>query len=171
MTPTLSCAEVQDHLDAFLDAELPAPMLLAVARHAGGCAACDTEVRERSAVHDAVEATIGAAADALDLSSVWPAVAADMARVDRRRARFRRVRSAPVWAAAGFAIAASAVVWLRGPGTAPVTEPVHVAVASHVRPNHAVIDRLASEGAHVALRSERKNGTTLIMVSSDEAVP
>jgi len=45
-----------------------------------------------------------------------------------------------------------------------------VRMASHRR-NYAVIDRLASQGARVALRSERKNGTTLIMVSSDEAVP
>jgi anti-sigma factor RsiW len=171
VTPTLTCSQVDELLDPFLDAELPAPMLLAVARHAGGCSGCDAEIRERSAVHDAIEQTLGAAVDGLDLSGVWPAVAADVARIDRRRARVTRLRSAPVWGAVGFAIAASAVFWLRGPAPGPTLEPVRVATVAHARPNHAVIDRLASEGARVALRSERKNGTTLIMVSSDEAVP
>src|SRR5207247_2105358 len=35
----MTCAEVEGLLDAFVDAELPAPALLAVARHAGGCEA------------------------------------------------------------------------------------------------------------------------------------
>jgi anti-sigma factor RsiW len=167
-TPTLTCPEVRDVLDAFLDAELPAPMLLAVARHAAGCTTCDAEVRERTAVHEAVEQTLQADAEELDLSGIWPAVAAGASRIDRRRATVRRLRGAPVWGAAGLAIAASALFWFQGTGHPPeATRPA--AVASR-RPNDAVIDRFASEGAHVAFRRERKNGTMFIMVSSDEAV-
>ena len=169
MSPTLTCTQARELLDAFLDAELPSPMLLAVARHAGSCAVCDAEVRERSAVQDAIEQTVRADAAALDLSALWPAVAAGAARVDQRRARLRRLRTVPVWGAAGLALAASAVLWFRAPGPSP--DAVRLASMAHQRPNHAVIDRLRSEGARVALRSERKNGTTLIMVSSDEAVP
>ena len=167
MSPTLTCTQARDLLDAFLDAELPSPMLLAVARHAGACAACDTEVRERSAVHDAIEQTVWTEAQALDLSNLWPAVVTDAAREDRRRLRLHRLRTVPVWCAAGLALAASAVLWFRVPSPSP--DPVRT--ASRQRPNHAVIDRLRSESARVALRSERKNGTMLIMVSSDEVVP
>ena len=166
MSPTLTCTQASDLLDAFLDAELPGPMLLAVARHAGACPACDGEIRERSAVHDAVEQTVRAEADALDLSGVWPAVAAGTTRADEHRIRVRRLRTLPMWAAAGVAVAASAVLWFQMPGPAPDAPRV-----ARARPNHAVIDRLASEGARVALRSERKNGTMLIMVNSDEALP
>ena len=169
MSPTLTCTQARELLDAFLDAELPSPMLLAVARHAGACPACDAEVRERTAVHDAIEQTLRAEAAAMDLSGLWPAVVAGAAREDRRRVRMQRLRAVPVWGAAGLALAASAVLWFRAP--APLREPQRVASVRQARPNYAVIDRLRSEGARVAVTSERKNGTTLIMVSSDGAVP
>jgi hypothetical protein len=37
---------------------------------------------------------------------------------------------------------------------------------AHARPNQAVIERIDSEGSRFAIRRERKNGTTLIMVSA-----
>jgi len=162
----LTCAEAGELLDSFVDAELPGPMLLAVARHAGTCAPCDAVLRERTALHEAIERTVAAEAEALDVAGVWPAVAARMVRQDVWRRRADRLRrGAPVWGAMA-ALAAGAVLWLRGVGP----EPVRMAVV-HARPNQAVIERLRSESANVALRSERKNGTTLIMVSSDEALP
>ena len=72
----MTCGEVTELLDAFVDAELPAPMLLSVARHAGGCAACDASIRELSALHEAVERVAREDADAIDLNGVWPAVEA-----------------------------------------------------------------------------------------------
>ena len=41
-------------------------------------------------------------------------------------------------------------------------------MAAHVRPNQAVIERIDSEGGRFELRRERKNGTTLIMVSATQ---
>jgi anti-sigma factor RsiW len=164
VSATLTCAEVRELLDPFLDAELPATMLLAVARHAGSCAVCDAEVREGSALHDAIEATLQSEAETLDLSRVWPTVAARTERVDRRR-RARRLAAVPVFGAAGLALAASALLWFRAP--APVPERV---ASARPRPNHAVIDRLRSEAADVAVRRDRKNGTMLIMVNSSEGV-
>lgn len=157
----LTCDQAADLLDPFVDAELPGPMLLAVARHAGSCPACDAALRERAALHEALERTMQGRGEALDLSGVWPAVAVRVAHEDARRLRGRWLRRAPGWAAVA-AMAAGAVFWLR----APVSEPVRVAVA-RMRPNRAVIERLSSDGARVALRSERKNGTTVIMVSAD----
>ena len=162
---SITCGQAAELLDAFVDAELPGPMLLAVARHAGGCVACDDALRERSALHEVIERTVREASEELDLSTVWPAVERRVTREDVRRARFRRLRQAPPWIAVA-ALAASAVLWLRTPASEPVREPTRVA-AARFRPNRAVIERLSSEGARVALRSERKNGTTLIMVSAD----
>ena len=171
---TVTCAEASELLDAFVDAELPAPMLLAVARHAGGCAACDEALRQRSALHDAVERVAREDAEELDLSGVWPGVSARIERDEVARMRIRRLRQVPAWAAVA-AIAAGAVFWLRTP--LPTTVPPQVATVSNVsnvsrvvarpRANRAVIERIDSDAARVQLRSERRDGTTLIMVSDD----
>lgn len=160
----MTCADVGPLLDAFVDAELPAPMLLAVARHAGGCAPCDASIRELTSLHEIVERTVHTDAEELDLSGLWPAVEAGMARVDARRAWLRRVRSVPAWGVA-LAAAAGAVLWLRAPAMETPRQ-----VASTHRPNQAVIDRLSSDGSRVAIARERKLGTTLIMVSADAGV-
>ena len=155
----MTCGEVEALLDAFVDAELPAPMLLAVARHAGGCGACDTAVRELTALREAVERSVAGEAEALDLSRVWPAVRKGIDRHDARAAWRRRLGTVPAWGLA-LAAAASAVFWLRSPGPEPAR------VAARPRPNQTVIERIDSSGPF-ELRRERKNGTTLIMVSAD----
>jgi len=155
----MTCADVTELLDSFVDTELAPSTLVAVARHAAGCAGCDAAVRELTAVHEAVERTMSAEADTLDLSRVWPSVAAAAARVDARRAWAARLRQAPVWGAM-IAMAATAVFWLRPAATLPVPGPI-----ARARPNQAVIDRLDTS-AHVELRRDRKYGTTLIMVSA-----
>lgn len=160
----MNCAEVAERLDAFNDGELPAPALLDVARHASGCAACEEALRALAALHQRVVTTLEDEAVTLDLSGVWPAVAAQVAREDSRRAWRRRARLAPAWAAS-LAIAAGAVVWLQTPER---EGPRVVAMrGGPPRPNQAVIDRLDSQAARVELRRERKHGTTLIMVNAD----
>ena len=154
----MTCAEVEGLLDAFVDAELPAPALLAVARHAGGCEACDAAVRELTALREAVERSVVAEAETLDLARVWPAVSQGVERHDARVEWRRRLRTVPAWVA--LAVAASAVLWLRSP------EPEPARLAAAPRRNQAVIERIDSSG-HFELRRERKNGTTLIMVSAD----
>jgi len=153
----MTCGDVAELLDAFVDAELPAPTLLAVARHAGACPACDGALREVSSLHETIERATLADAEALDLSGVWPAVARGIDRIDGRRAWLRRVRPTPVWGV-GLAAAAAAVFWLlAGP------EPTRI--AAQRRPNNAVIDRLASDGGRFQIRSDRKSGTTAIVVT------
>lgn len=156
----MTCSDVTELLDAFVDAELPAAMLLAVARHAGACATCDAAVRELSALHEAVEQVALTDAETLDLSGVWPAVAQRIGETVSRRAWRERLRGAPAWGMAIAAMAAGAVLYVRPPSSEPPTR-----VATRPRPNQAVIERINSDGSRFELRRERKYGTTLIMVS------
>ncbi len=158
----MTCADVTELLDAFLDAELPGPMLLTIARHAGACTSCDATIRDLTALHDVVERTARAAGEALDLSGVWLAAEARMTDEDAARVWRRRLRAAPAWAAVGMAMAAGAVLWLRTGASEPTR------LAGRPRPNQAVIERLDTS-SHFELRRERKNGTTLIMVSAEDA--
>ncbi len=155
---TLTCGDAAGLLDAFVDAELPAPTLLAVARHAGGCPACDATMRELTSVREAAGRSLAAELEALDLGRVWPAVSRGMDLVDARAAWRRRMRTLPAWGVA-LAAAATALFWMRAPGSDP-------ARIARVRPNQTVIERINSSGPF-ELRRERKNGTTLIMVSAD----
>lgn len=159
----MNCAEVAERLDAFNDGELPSTALLDVARHAGGCAACEDALRALAALHQRIATAMDADVDALDLSRVWPAVAERVTQEDSRRTWRRRLRLAPAWAAS-FALAAGAVFWFHA-----IERPIApmVAMRSELpRPNQAVIDRLDSQAARVELRRERKQGTTLIMVNA-----
>jgi anti-sigma factor RsiW len=150
----MTCEDASPLLDAFVDAELDGQALIDVARHAAGCSSCDGTLRELLALHEVGRAD----ADALDLSRLWPALEPELERADARRAWRRRLRTAPVWG--GLALAASALFMLSGPTQRQATQ------VAHARPNQAVIERIDSEGGRFELRRERKNGTTLIMVSA-----
>jgi len=156
----MTCVEAERLLDSFVDAELPGPMLLEVARHAGSCPTCDRAVREMTALRGSLEQMVHAELEGLDLSGVWPAVEQRIGRSARRGAWRRLPRQLPMWGAAVAAVAAGALLWFR----TPPPEPVRV---THVRPNQAVIERLVSSGgARVGIMKDRKYGTTLIMVSA-----
>jgi anti-sigma factor RsiW len=163
----MTCSDVERLLDAFIDRELPPPMLLEVARHASACPPCDETVRQFAALGEAVGQTVALDVDALDLSGVWPAVATAIDRETWRRRWRQRLRQVPA-AAITFAAAASLAIWLTSPGTGPGTmvtqrplqkPPLKVA-RLHDQP---VIARLA--GKDVAVRSEPKAGTTLFWVN------
>ncbi len=154
----MTCEDASQLLDAFVDAELEGPALIDVARHAASCPSCDAALRELMALHEVVGQRGRADADALELSGLWPALEPQLEQADARRAWRRRLRSAPVWGA--LAIAASALFFLSGPTQRPATQ------TARARPNRTVIERIDSEGGRFELRRERKNGTTLIMVSA-----
>lgn len=165
----MDCRDVEQHVDRFLDRELPAPMLLEVARHAGECQACDRTLRALAALGDTLQHVVTSEAAALDLSGVWPAVEGRIHAEELRRGWMRRMRRVPMWAS-GIAAAATLAFWLAGPSVAPERiaqrgSPARAErVALRTPPNDARIDRLA--GKSVALRREPKAGTTLIWVNS-----
>src|SRR5262245_16440358 len=133
---SMNCSDVEQLLDGFVDTELPAAQLLDVARHAAGCMACDTAIRDLAALRQSVAELVEREAQALDLSSVWPAVEAAIASPASRRGRIvplrRNVPAAPLWGAL-MAVAASVFVWLSGPSNELATQ-VATQVASADRP-------------------------------------
>ena len=157
----LTCEDAAPLLDAFVDAELEGPTLVQVARHAAACQTCDTSLRELVALQEAVGRHGRAAGESLDLSGLWPALEPQLEHIDAQRAWRRRLRSGRVWSGVGLALAASALFFLTG--QEPTSPPV---VARAPRPNQAVIERIDTTGGRFELRRERKNGTTLIMVSA-----
>ena len=161
----MTCRDVEQLLGHFVDAELPPPMLLAVARHAGSCAACDQAARELTELHDAIAHTVEADVAGMDFSQVWPEVERRIV-PERPRvgAGWRRVSTMPLWGGA-MAAAASALFFLQmPPNIAPVVSKPKPPIV-RVDRNQAFIDRLA--GKRVAVRREPKSGTTMIWVNYD----
>ena len=164
----MTCGDVDQHLDAFVDSELPPPMLLEVARHAAGCSACETAIRQLETIRRMLAETVRADVADLDLSGVWPRVSTQINGSRARRTWQRRLRTVPAWGAV-LAAAASAVFFVRvarhEPGRLASTQPQQIASRPQARTpqNLAYIDRLA--GKDVSIRREPKAGTTLIWVN------
>ena len=156
----MTCGDVETLLDAFLDSELPPPMLVAVARHAGGCGACDETIRSLTSLRDAVADTVRRDAEAVDLSGLWSRIEGAMESVDQRRRWRERLRGAPMWVA-GLAVAAGlALVAMNVPVP---TKSIQIARGNSYPRNHAILDRVA--GRQVGVRQGPKDGTTVIFVN------
>ena len=157
----MTCGDVDTLLDAFLDSELPPPMLVSVARHAAACTTCDETIRSFTALRDSVADTVRRDAAAVDLSGLWSRIDGAIDSAQRRRRWTERASGTRVWAAGLAMAAALTLIVLNVLPTAPVQ--VAGGKVQRVPPNHAYIDRLA--GRDVLLRREAKSGTTLIWVN------
>lgn len=168
----MTCDDVQQHIHRFLDTELPPPMLLAVARHAGGCSACEARIRELSDLGDALRADVDAALATFAMADVWAGVAKGLDAHDAELARARRRRALPLW---GSGLAAAAVLVamldiLPRPGTG--SGPQAARVQPPVQPVRqvAAIDRLAVENRHeVQVRRDQKGFTLIALGAGNEA--
>jgi anti-sigma factor RsiW len=177
----MTCGEVEPLIEAFVDSELPASTLLDVARHAGQCDACDRLVQRHLTVRLALSEHAEEATAALDFDGLWAKIDAEATRIDgqrawRERADAKRGRTPyrkTLWGSIA-AVAAGVALFVGIPATrqAPVMlasnpQPGAVArpVASKRLPNHVYIDRLA--GKDIAVRRERKSGTTMIWVNHE----
>ena len=158
----MTCGDVETLLDAFLDSELPPPMLVAVARHAAGCSPCDQTIRALTTLRETLAETVRRDAEAVDLSGLWSHVDAAIDATQRRRRWTDHMRGAPMWAA-GLAMAAAVALVVLNLQQTPRGAGLQVA---KIPPNHAYIDRLA--GRDVLLRREAKSGTTVIWVNHVE---
>ncbi len=169
----MTCDDVQQHIHRFLDTELPPPMLLAVARHAGGCSACEARIRELSDLGDALRADVDLSLATFDMSGVWAGVAKGLDVHDGEMARARRRRALPLW---GSGLAAAAVlVAMLDLFPRVVQTPPHdqTATQGHVtQPERraAAIDRLAVEKSQeVSVRRDHKGFTLIALGSVNEA--
>jgi len=165
----MDCQDVEQLLDGFVDTELSPPELLDVARHAATCSACDGAIRGLTDLRGELTRLLEDEVRQLDLSRLWPAVAATIPASRPRRAGIAALpRQLPVWGAV-MALAASLLLWLGTsvqPPSTPKPSPAGERVASRSRvqsPNHAEIDRLS--GKDIAVRREPKSGTTVIWVN------
>lgn len=185
MTTTLTCRDLDDLIDAFVDSELPPASLLDVARHAAQCSACEARIQAVTAIGHVLGTTVRHDAATLDLSGVWAAVERRIDVVDtqhHRDHRWDRWRQAfagptlPAWGTAA-AIAASAALFLQPVqqtanqsaglgGTTPSHAPGNqVAYRNPGKGslNQALIARI--KGSNVQVRQVPKDGTTAIWVS------
>jgi len=183
---TMTCADAAARIDGFVDGELSPSLAIDVARHLGQCRRCDVSVQRLLAIREALTDTSARAVDQLDLSGVWAQVDRAIAKVEgqqewRDRAAAKRgvLPRRLGWGAAA-AIAAGMALYVRlagGPDTVVPIPPIvrdtkpgaQTQLAKNVEPkrlpNHVYIDRLA--GKDIALRREKKSGTTMIWVNHE----
>jgi anti-sigma factor RsiW len=168
----MTCDDVQQHIHRFLDTELPPPMLLAVARHAGCCSACDARIRELSDLGDLIRADADAALASLDMSGVWAGVEKGLDAHDAEVAHRRRLRALPLWGS-GVAAAAVLVALLdNSPAPKPSISDMARQTPTVQQPVRqvAAIDRLAVENRHqISVRRDQKGFTLIALGAGNEA--
>ena len=176
---SLSCADVQGMLDAFVDDELPAATLLDVARHGEQCNQCQTQMQSLTSLGHMLGVTIRRDAAALDLSGVWAGIerrldavqtAPTAVRMPPRWRRLFRGPALPAWGTAA-AIAASAIFYLQPAGQ--IVQPIADRVGG--KPTLIVardlwhktdVERIkVRKGSDVQVRHLPKDGTTAVWVS------
>jgi hypothetical protein len=167
-----SCQDFARRFDGFLDGEMDAHSLRAMALHASHCPACGVDLESAETLQERILKAVEGEVDRLDTSSLWATIEA---RLEPPRAPLRvRLRgyfeerswSRPVPALVlGGALAALVVTLLWPVALAPerfATAPVGLV------DNRAQIERIESNRSHVAVWSEPSAHTTAIWVASYE---
>ncbi len=153
----MTCRDVENVADLFVDGELEARAMRAVAMHVTRCAACEALVQRLERLQDAIVETFADVVADVDFSRFWPRVAA-------RAGELRRPWAPGFWPSGGVTLgrwlAASIVVALVLGGLAMFERGTPAA-----RPNNQVrIDSLVADADSVALLSEPGSNTTVIWV-------
>ncbi|TMA74928.1 MAG: zf-HC2 domain-containing protein [Deltaproteobacteria bacterium] len=159
----MTCREAEKLLDLFVDGELEARLMRAVALHVTRCAPCEALLQQIERLQDALaDAMTDAVAD-VDFSRLWPSIAGRVDAVQRSwrglRGRMHELAWRPTLVATAMAavLAVSAIaLWRELPGATPAAVN-----------NQARIDALTSDAAAVTLLSEPKTNTTVIWVSDE----
>ena len=163
----MTCREAEKLLDLFVDGELEARLMRAVALHVTRCAPCEALLQQIERLQDALaDAMTDAVAD-VDFSRFWPSIAGRVDTAQRSwrglRGRVRELAWRPTLVAGAMAaaLAVSAIaLWRELPAAAP-----------RVVNNQARIDALTSDASSVTLLSESKTNTTVIWVSDEGMQP
>jgi hypothetical protein len=167
-----SCQDFARRFDSFLDGEMDAHSLRAMALHASHCAACGRGLEESEALQELILNAIEAEVERIDTSTLWekieprlePARLPLRMRLLGRFPKWSRPRPVPMLALSG-ALAALLVALLWPMTSAPQrSAPAPMTIAD----NHAQIQRIESNRSHVAVWSEPSAHTTAIWVASYE---
>jgi anti-sigma factor RsiW len=166
---TPSCADFARRFDSFIDGELDAHSMRAMALHASHCERCGIELEQTESLETLLGDAVEAELERLDTSQLWKSVEA---RLERPRlglpahARslllsfLRWAGPAPALVLSGaVAVALFLLLW---PRAHPTEAPVEVAN------NRAQIERVESSAPHVVVWSEPESHTTAIWVASYE---
>ena len=167
----MTCREVEKVADLFIDGELEARVMRAVAMHVTRCAPCEAVIQRLERLQDAITETFEEAVASVDFSRFWTAVSVRAGELrpsglggwGRRLLGSRVVTPARTAAlAAAIALMLGALTLVRG-----ITSPVHRRANNQVR-----IDSLTSDAHSVALLSEPQSNTTVIwIVAPGDAAP
>src|SRR6185369_3487917 len=105
----MTCREAEKLLDLFLDGELEARAMRAVALHVTRCEPCEKLLRGLERLQDMVAESVSEAVADVDFSRFWPGIAGRVDAVQRSwrglGARARELPRSPVVIAAGMAAA------------------------------------------------------------------
>jgi anti-sigma factor RsiW len=168
----MTCREATNLLGLFLDGELDARQMRAVALHGARCTACEAELRRLERVQELVSDTLNARVEEIDLSDFWPALERQLGPL--RVSWWQRTR---LWWSEGdhrwllqvpaVAAACAAVVALwfltRAPQATIPPDATRVAAVD----NSASIDSLDTDVDSVAMLNDPETRTTVLWVSDD----
>lgn len=165
----MTCRETEKLLDLFLDGELEARTMRAVALHVTRCPPCEALLRGLERLQELVSDSISEAVAEVDFSQFWPTIASRADAVQRswRRlgGRVRGLGRRPTVIAIGMAaaLAVSAIaLWQEVPWTSPAAAPTN---------NQVRIDTLTGDAPSIAVMSEPTSNTTVIWVAGEDATP
>jgi len=168
----MTCREVEKIADLFIDGELEARAMRAVAMHVTRCAPCEALIQRLERLQDVIGETFNDAVASVDFSRFWTSVSA-------RTGELRPSRLAP-WTAWAFAArrfftpartAAAAAALALAVGAFTVFRGVTIPAVARAN-NQVRIDSLVADADSVALLSEPHSNTTVIwVVPAAEAAP
>jgi anti-sigma factor RsiW len=166
-----SCQDFARRFDSFLDGEMDAHSLRAMALHASHCPACGRDLEDAETLQELILNAVEGEVERLDTSTLWPKVEARLEPSQLPlRARLRGYfpqwswpRPVPMLALGGALAALLALLW---PAVSAPQRSVPAPVT--IADNRAQIERIESNRSHVAVWSEPSAHTTAIWVASYE---
>ncbi len=170
----MNCRETLPLLPLFLDGELEARQMRAVALHSTRCAPCEEELRHIERLQELVATQISAQVDEVDLGAIWAGVAPRLGNVaepwyQRAAGRFEgaRVGWRP-WMPMTAALAAAAVLALVFWQKTDLPAGMPVKTASSVD-NSAILDSMQSNVDSVAMLHDDETNTMVLWITDDAA--
>ena len=166
-----TCQDFARRFDGFLDGEMDAHSLRAMALHASHCPACGQDLERAETLQELILNAVEGEVERLDTLALWANVQARLeplrmplhARLRGYFPQWSWPRPVPALALGGALAALLALFWPVG-STPQRSVPVPVTIAD----NRAQIERIESNRSHVAVWSEPSAHTTAIWVASYE---